>query len=508
MSKSEGIFQVKIGAILSYILIIANAMFGICVTPFILKCLGESPYGVYRTIASLSSAVMVLDFGLGGTTMRYIAKYKADKEDDKIQPFVSMSLCEALVLVILVALISAAVFFNIQNLYANSFHATELALAKDLFAILAITMMLQIVENVLNGIITGHNNFALGNGIKLLRILARIVLYVVVLPIYESAVALVTVDLVLTLLIVVCEATYIRFGYQIKCTLNVRQWDMSVFKESFFYSFTLFLTSIVAQINNNLDNVVIGAIKGAEYVAVYSFGLLIFGMFEQLSTSISGVMLPTVTQTLRKENGDEKVQNLIVSVGRIQFMLLGAAVIGFAVIGKEFIELWLGKGYEDVYVISLILMIPALFELCVNVCLSVLRAKKMLKFRTTVLVSSTILNLIVTILGVQFWDYKAAAIGTAISFIAGSLIIMNIYYYKKLAFNMLQMYRQIFRRIWICIILGGGAIWVSSRLVANGWVAFVFNILVFCVVYGASLLLFGLTEQEKRNIPFFKKFMQ
>ena len=126
-------------------------------------------------------------------------------------------------------------------------------------------------------------------------------------------------------------------------------------------------------------------------------------MFEQLSTSLSSVMLPTVTNILKTDHDGTELQKTVVKIGRIQFMLLGAALAGFIVLGKDLINLWLGKGYDDVYIITLILMAPALLELCVNVCLAVLRAKNMLGFRTGVLLGVTVLNAIVTLVGVKYF---------------------------------------------------------------------------------------------------------
>lgn len=297
---------------------------------------------------------------------------------------------------------------------------------------------------------------------------------------------------------------YVRKKFAIAFRFAFRTEDIAVFKESFVYTILMFLTSIAAQINGNLDNVVIGAIRGPELVTIYSFGLVIFGMFEQLSMSIAGVMLPTITNALKIDDQGRTLQRIIVKVGRVQFMLLGAAVVGFATIGKQFIDNWLGPGFEDVYIIALILMVPSTFELCVNVCLSVLRAKNKIGFRTAVLSASTILNLFVTIIGVKYWDYKAAAVGTALSFTVGSLIVMNVYYYKTLGFNMLRIYKEILKGIWLCLAVGGIAITGSARIFTTGWGGFAVNVVIFCVVYGICLLLFGLNNEEKKHISLLK----
>lgn len=500
--------QVKMGVIFSYVLIIANALLGFVVTPYILYKLGNSHYGVYKTISSLTSSMMVLDFGLGGTIMRYVSKYRTDEEYEKIPGFLSMAIYEAAILIFVVGVVSVTFYLNIGNIYGASFTDAEIVLANRLFIILAVGVAAHITENIFNGVITGFNNFIFGNGIKIIRLVIRICLIFFLLSRLQSALVLVSIDLAITIVSIIVEIVYIRIIYKINIRISLKSWDMAVFKESFAYTFLIFLTSIAAQINSNLDISVIGAIKGTEMVTVYSFGIVIFSMYTQLSTSVSGVMLPTVTQTLKYDSNGKQIQDLIVRAGRIQFSLLGAAVIGFYVLGRNFIQLWLGDGFEDVYIIVLILMIPSLFELCVNVCLAVLRAKNMLGFRTFVLISTSILNLIITVVGVTLWSYFAAAIGTAISFIVGSLIIMNIYYYKKLHYPMLKIYRRIVSRIWVCLLVAGIAIKVSSQFIIGGWLAFIGNVIIFCVIYGACLLLWGLTRNEKRQIPFVSKFIK
>ncbi len=504
MAKNE----VKWGALLSYALIVINACYGFLVTPYVMSALGEADFGVYKTITSLSSSLMILDLGLGGTVMRYIAKYKAENKKDKINSFVSMALGEGSIIILLLAIVSVVIYFGIPTIYKTGLSVNEIGLARKLFAILAVSMVFHIVENVFNGIISGHNRFTFANGLKLVRILVRIASIFVVFLFVKSAVVLVVIDLVLTLALLLTEYVYVRKYLGVNPKISFKKWEKEVFRESFKYTLLLFLTTIAAQINNNLDNVVIGAIKGASFVTIYSMGLLIFGMFEQLSTSISAVMLPTVTSILNKENGNTLVQKTIIQTGRIQFMLLGGALTGFTIIGRDFIKLWLGEGFEDVYIITLILMAPALLELCVNVCLSVLRAKNMLTFRTVVLTSVTVLNAIVTIVGVKMWGYFAAAIGTALSFVIGSVVIMNIYYYKKLSFRMIKIYLGIFKGTWLCLVLAGVALALVSPHTPISWFGFILDVGVFGVVYVVTLLLFGLNKEEKKMIPFVKRIVK
>ncbi len=495
---STGKNQVRIGVILSYVLIVLNTIYGLVITPYMIGHLGTSEYGVYKTISSLSSSLMVLDLGIGSTVMRFVAKYRATNDNKSIPNFVAMSLIQAAIMSGIILAVGASVFFTIEPVYSNTFTQEELQKAKVLFSVLLLNMVFHVFENVINGVITGCNKFQFGNGIKVIRLLMRVALIVSLLAVCASSIVLVLIDLTITILSIVVELTYIVRVLHIKPKYT--HWDRALFFESGKYTILMFLTSIAAQINNNLDNVIIGAISGPAFVTVYSMGLLIFGMYESLSTSVSGVMLPTVTNLLEDDKSGEGILKLIIRVGRIQFILLGAAVVGFVCIGKDFISVWLGAGYEDVYIITLILMIPSLFELCVNVCLSVLRAKNKLGFRTCVLFASTALNAIVTIFAVKYWSYIGAAYGTAASFVIGSLLVMNIYYHKEFHFPMMKIYREITRGIWLCLVISGIALFLTSRLIGGGWGAIITNMIVFCFVYGVTLISFGLSKEEKKEL--------
>ena len=492
--------QMKLGALISYCTILANALFGLFVTPFILKNIGSSAYGVYKTMGSLSSSLLILDLGIGSTLLRYISKYRANSEDKKIGSFVSLMICESAIILPLIILVEVILYFQLGTMYSGGFSEGELALARQIYIILALNIVLNIVEHFLHGIISGYNNFLFGNGIKLSALLARIITTLILLPLFKSALLLVGINLLLTFLTTIVQLTYIIKKYHIHLNFTVREWETGIIKESFFYTVLIFLTTIAAQVNNNLDNVIIGAFLGAEKVTIYSFGLLIFGMFEQLSTAISGVALPTISKIVVSEDWQKRTQEFIVRMGRVQFMLLGAAVTGFAVLGNTFLDIWLGKGYDDVYWIILILMVPALFELCVNGCLSVLRAKNMLGFRTGILFLSTVLNLVISVVGIYKYGYFAAAFGTATSFLIGSLIIMNLYYQRKLKFNMLKIYREIFRGTFPSLVFSGLLLGVTSHFMNGTVIAFLINTTIFIGVFIIQMLIYGFTAEEKETI--------
>ena len=318
--------QVKWGAILSYLLIIFNAAYGFLMTPYMVGCLGDAEYGVYKTISAFSGTLMVLDLGLGSTVLRYIAQYKAKQEEDKIPSFIGMSLVQATIMCGVIVVVSFGAYQTIEPAYANTFSAEQVDKAKLLFILLVFNILLHVFNNVISGVICGYNHFVFANGSKILRLLIRALFVIVLLRIIPNAAVTVVIDILYSLLFIIAELLYIKYRLRIKIKLgNI---DSAVFLDSGKYTIMMFLSAVANQVNNNLDNVVVGAISGPEFVTVYSLGLVIFNMFQNLSTAISGVMLPTVSNILEKKDADKELTELIIRIGRIHYPNIdGAGVV-------------------------------------------------------------------------------------------------------------------------------------------------------------------------------------
>lgn len=499
MAKSE----VKVGAILSYVLIVANSLYGLIITPYILSTIGDSEYGVYKAIGALTASISVLELGIGGTLQRFIAKFNAQKNTEKCYNFSAMGMLQAGILVLAMAAVGIILFFTLDSAYGKTFTSFELERAKQIFILQLLYVILHIFENAIFGIIGGYNRFSFTNSMKIIAMLFKIVLYLIVLPIFKNSLVIVTVSVFIELTTIMIELYFVKrvLHHHIKLI----KWDNALFKESFGYTILLFIQSLIIQFNGNVDNIVIGAVIGTSAVTVYSFAIQLFNMYEQCAASISGVILPTVTNQIEAGATEEDLENTVVKYGRVQWMVLGAALCGFVVCGKEFLLVWLGKNFSDCWYLALILMIPVTFPLIVNVCLAILKAKNLLKFRTISMLYAVILNVILTVVGTRIWGYWAAAAGTAISTIVGSIISMNIYYQKKLGMNVFKLYYKIFRHTLICLICASIPCLLLNRFIYGSWFTLFIKVLAFLLIYATTMLLYGLNSEEKKALNVFKR---
>ena len=72
--------QVIAGSIISYLNIIINMIISVFLTPFIIRHLGASEYGVYKIISSFSAQLGIVTFGIAALVTRNVVFYNTRKE--------------------------------------------------------------------------------------------------------------------------------------------------------------------------------------------------------------------------------------------------------------------------------------------------------------------------------------------------------------------------------------------------------------------------------------------
>ena len=81
--------EIKVSAILSYVMIVLNTIIGLFYIPILLRYLGQSEYGLYMLIGSIVGYISVLDFGLHNTIYRFVSKYQSENNEGAQKSFLS-----------------------------------------------------------------------------------------------------------------------------------------------------------------------------------------------------------------------------------------------------------------------------------------------------------------------------------------------------------------------------------------------------------------------------------
>jgi len=222
-------------------------------------------------------------------------------------------------------------------------------------------------------------------------------------------------------------------------------------------------------------------------------------IYMNLSLAVSGVLFPRINKMVVEKKYKE-LSDMFINIGRIQYILLGLISSGFIIFGNEFIYLWLGKGYVEVYKIALWIMIPLTIPLIQNTGMAIVQARNQHQFRSIVYFFIAILNIGVSILLVKSYGIIGCAVATGFSFILGHIIIMNIYYWKRVNINIPLFWNNILRMsipVIITMIIGYGLNYFISEYRI---ITFILKGIVYVVAYAVLMWLLGMNKDEKKEI--------
>ena len=122
--------QLKAGAALNYAVILLNIGVGLGYTPYLLRMLGQSEYGLYSLVASVISYLTLLDLGLGNAVVRYTAKYRAEGKVREQYELFGMFLLLYTLIGVLAACAGAGLYHQMDAWFGDTLTADELEKAR------------------------------------------------------------------------------------------------------------------------------------------------------------------------------------------------------------------------------------------------------------------------------------------------------------------------------------------------------------------------------------------
>ena len=491
--------EIKIGAILSYVIIFANMIIGVLYTPILTSKLGQSEYGLYSLVTSIISYLTILDFGFGNAIIVYTARYRVNNEKEKQEKLHGMFFLIYTIIGIIAGIIGAVIWLNADNLFANSMSPEEISKAKILLGILNFNLIITFPLSVFSSIITAYEKFVFAKVLNLARIILNPIIMIILLNIGYKSVALVILTTVLNITTLILNFGYCKKKLNIK--LKFGKLDFSLLKEIMAYSVWVFLNSIMDKINWALDQFILGIYAGTVTVAVYSVAGNLNQMYVNFSTAISGVLLPRVTEMEERKATDKEFTDVFIKTGRLQYVVMALIISGFVLYGREFINiLWVGPEYDQSYFIACILMIPSTVSLIQSVGLNILQAKNKYKFRVMVLMIFAVVNVIVSIILAQIYGGIGAAIGTAISIVLGQIIFMNIFYYKNIKIDIPLFWKNIFKMSIPMVVAIIIAIIIKQVWTINSSLVLILQIVIYSIIYAILVWNKSMNLEEKNMI--------
>lgn len=486
------------GIIISYIYTVLNLIAGIFLSAFTIRVIGDQNYGVYKTISSFVNYLVLLEFGVGTILTRNISICRSNGgSQEEINKHISTLGTVALLLSLIIVAFSAGFYFLIDPIYSKTLTISEIAYGQKMFLFLTLYLLCSFLSQTLNGIVIAYEYYSFSSLVSLIRLVLRVGLLVSFILLTKQSIVIAIIDSALSLIVLIITIIFCIRKCQMR--FSFKKFDKSIFISALPLSLALLLQTVVNEANNNVDPFLIGALIGPKSVTVYSISLFVFSFFSSLTSVPITMYMPQVAKDLSKKPDMSSFTDTLIEPCRLVAILGGSIFFGFIAVGKQFIQVVYGAGYQDAWIIAIILMGPAFVYMTNGVLVNVLDVLNKRLFKSLVLIGITALNILLTIFFIQWWEIIGAAIATAIATTLGQILVMNFYYAKVLHIRILHLYFEAYRGILAFEILAGLASFLSAFFISSSIISLITGFSVYCLCFLPLYLSFGANSFEKRK---------
>ncbi len=497
--------QISIGIVLQYIQLSLSIVVSLLYTPYMIKILGQSEYGLYNLSSSIISYLSLISLGLGSSYLRFYFMQRKNNPE-KVKSLNGLYFLMFSIIGIIALIAGFVLSQNVSLFFNETYSSSDKRIASVLMIFLTINLAISLPMNVFVGYVMSQEKFIFLKLINIVKTVLSPAISIVALLLGYGSIGLVFIS---TAISIVADIINIFYCFKVlKMPFSFKKMDLSLVKPIFVFSIFIAINQLVDQINWQTDKVLLGKMISSVAVSIYAIGATFNNYFMMFGTSVSSVFVPGVNAIVQSDF-DEKVINaklteLMIKVGRLQFMVLGLVLSGFIIFGQTFIRLWVGSDFDLSYFVAILLMVPLLPDLLMTLGIEVQKAKNLHKFRSFLYLGMAIVNVGISILLVKALGIIGAALGTSISFVLINDIVMTIYYHKKVKIDMVKFWISILK-MFTCLIfpvvLGIGL----NRLLPKTLSMFIVGLIIYTIMYVISLYFLGMNESEKSAFSNFLK---
>lgn len=498
--KHNSTKQIKLGMLLSYLNLGIGNLIPFFYTPVMLELLGQSEYGLYKIASSTTSYLSLMAFGIGSAVSRFIIKARTQdgKEAEERMFGLFNLLFQAVALLTLI--VGGIITWKLDLIYGASLTSAELNRMRILVGLMVISTAVGFSATSYNAVVFSHERFLFIHSVNILTTIGTPILNLVILFMGYRSVGMAVLSLSLNIIVRLVYIAFVRKALDIRP--RYKGMPTHAIREIFAFSFWVFVGTLAGQLYDATDTVIIGAnpAYAATGAAVYSIGTMFPHIISNLGQVIPGFWGPRVNTMIFSGESNEKLSDVVISVGRVQSFIVALVVSGFIAFGQPFILWYAGEEYRISYWIAIIIIIPNCIPLIQSVALAILRAKNMHRFRSILYMGIACVNFIGTLLLIKPLGLIGASIPTGLALLIGNGLIINIYYWKKVGLDIPKFWKNVLPIFGMAACLSCITLLLGIIVDFTNPLMLCLGILFYTCIYCILIWFFAMTSEEKRNL--------
>ena len=490
--------QISKGVLLSFVAQGLALLVNLVYTPFLIRILGQNEYGLYQLVLSVVNYLNLMNFGFTGAYVSFYAREKVKENGEKAVARLNGMFLRIFLAITLICVIAGVFLFRHIQILGNQLTEADYATARQLLIYLVLNLAVSFPNSVFTVYIAARERFVFKQIITILNYVLIPLCNIPALYLGWGSVGVAAVTLGLSVLRLLINMIYCLGPLKMKFRFG--SFDRILFFSLVGFTFFIFLSDVVDQLNNNVDKFLLGRIIGTGAVAVYSVGFELATYYTACSWAISEMFVPEANRIVVEEKDDDKLTKLFTRIGRYNNYILLLIQTAFFLVGKDFIRLWAGEGYETSYWVAVILMLARYIPAVQTMGVNIQNAKDMHRPRSVIYFGIAIVNVAASIFLIRLWGEIGTSLGTLAAVLLGTGLFMNYYYHRRIGLNVIYFWKALLRWTFMATALCGIVFLVARFVSLDNWLKLFGFVAVYSILYLAVLWFVGMRKEERAEL--------
>ncbi len=327
------------------------------IIPFVISKLGLEIYGSAWVIGIIiiSSAGLV-DFGIGSSSIKYIAEYNAKKQFGEINTLIITSIAFYAVFGLVLLFVIVLFGNNILMLIGVPHHL----ISEAYFVFVIATSILVIINTFspLTSVLTGLQRMDITNLIIVSTGILNITQTLIVLNLGFGVSGLIIGSLFINLISISLQSYWsFRILPQLKLSISNIEWEK--FKQTWRFGINLQISRISQVIVFQVDKIFALSFFGPANAAFYEIGVKVTTLARSVPLMLTSALLPVASEIDAKRE-DIKI-NLLFERGSKYLIIVGMFFLGFIFLeSKLIVQTWMGKSLDETGIMTASIIIKIL----------------------------------------------------------------------------------------------------------------------------------------------------
>jgi O-antigen/teichoic acid export membrane protein len=461
--------------------------------PFNLAQLGQSAYGLWVLVASVTIYFSMLDMGYGAAQVKFAAQYKAKGDSGALNEIASTMFCVFTAIGLLTYAVAILLSLNLEHF----FRLTSLQAATGRIVLLLISAYVAIgfPFSVFGGIVNGFQRMYL-NGI--VGVITALVVAAVNVAVLKAGYGLIELVTATTAVRILSYFAYALNAYRVFPALRIRlhHFSWNRLREVTGFSIFILLIDLANKLNYSTDTIVIGVFLGSSAVAVWAVAQRLIEIVQRITDQLNGALFPVVVESSTTQHV-AKLQKILLQGTRLSLAMVIPMSTGLALLSPTVVTVWVGPGYEG--------SVPVIYILCIAVAFRVGNATSAMLLKGSgkhrLLATSNIAmaagNLILSVLLMQWYGLAGVAAGTLIPIVLMSLLVIFPATCRRVNVGRIDvLWQSVWPAMWPAIVMAVFLL-VTRNLFQPKWFYLILLVVLAGTIYVSLFLWLAIDRSER-----------